>query len=157
MPNGRHTTSCPRCRRTLPGWTLSPAAKLCVDEARLAGKWVRVGRVNPWRRLELMASWDVDSVDGTYLAFAPEANGHRLSRWLRGALLHRRQPLLRVLPAALGRYGLWLRYQLVGVAVLAVPTSARTLTNVFPDCEPRRRNTDLVASVAVGGGPSTLT
>ena len=35
------------------------------------GKWVHVGRVNSWRRLDLVASWDVDSVDGTNLAFAP--------------------------------------------------------------------------------------
>ncbi len=74
--------SCPRCRQALREWKLSPAAKLCVDEARLGGKWVHVGRVNSWRRLELMASWDVDSVDGTYLAFAPDANGRHLSRWL---------------------------------------------------------------------------
>lgn len=39
-------------------------------------------------------------------------------------------------PAALRRYGLFRGRRLVGVAVLGVPTSARTLTNVFPDCEP---------------------
>ena len=59
------------------GVQLSVAAKLCVDEAQLMGKWVHVGRVNSWRRLDLVASWDVDSVDGTYLAFAPDANGAR--------------------------------------------------------------------------------
>ncbi len=47
------------------------------------GKWVHVGGVNSWRRLELVAGWDVDSVDATYLAFAPDANGRRLSCWLR--------------------------------------------------------------------------
>ena len=46
-------------------------------------KWVHVGRVNSWRRLDLVASWDVDSVDGTYLAFGPDANGARLATWLR--------------------------------------------------------------------------
>ena len=48
-----------------------------------SGKWVHVDRVNSWRRLDLVASWNVDSVDGTYLAFAPEANGRRLDGWLR--------------------------------------------------------------------------
>jgi hypothetical protein len=66
--------SCPSCASTLSEWKLSAAAKLCVDEARLMGKWVHVARVNSWRRLDLMASWDVDSVDGTFL-FAPDANG----------------------------------------------------------------------------------
>jgi len=75
--------SCPSCASTLSEWKLSAAAKLCVDEARLMGKWVHVGRVNSWRRLDLVASWDVDSVDGTYLAFAPDANGARLATWLR--------------------------------------------------------------------------
>ena len=74
---------CPSCGGGLQEWKLSAAAKACVDEARLGGKWVHVGRVNSWRRLELMASWNVDSVDGTYLAFGPDANGRRLARWLR--------------------------------------------------------------------------
>ena len=47
------------------------------------GKWVQVGRVNSWRRLDLVAGWNVDSVDGTYLAFAPDVNGARLATWLR--------------------------------------------------------------------------
>ncbi len=73
---------CPSCGDQRE-WKLSPAAKACVDEARLGGKWVHVGRVNSWRRLELMAGWNVDSVDGTYLAFGPDANGRRLAGWLR--------------------------------------------------------------------------
>ncbi len=39
--------------------------------------------MNSWRRFDLVASWDVDSVDGTHLAFAPDANGARLATWLR--------------------------------------------------------------------------
>jgi hypothetical protein len=72
-------------------WKLFPAAKLCVDEARLSGKWVHVGRVKLWRRLEFMASRNVDSVDGTYLAFGPTPTaggwpGGQARRlpWLRG-------------------------------------------------------------------------
>jgi hypothetical protein len=74
---------CPLCASELSEWKLSGAAELCVREARLAGKWVHVGRVNSWRRLDLVANWNVDSVDGTYLAFGPDANGARLARWLR--------------------------------------------------------------------------
>lgn len=47
------------------------------------GKWVHVGRVNSWTRLRLVTSWDVDSVDGAYLAFAPDANGSRPATGLR--------------------------------------------------------------------------
>ncbi len=65
------------------GVKLSEAARLCVEEARLAGKWVHVGRVNSWRRLALVASWNVDSVDGSYLALGPKANGRRMTGWLR--------------------------------------------------------------------------
>jgi hypothetical protein len=80
-PDRRST--CPRCSCSLREWKLSADAKLCVDEARLLGKWVHVGRVNSWRRLRHLASWNVDSVDGTYLAFGPDRNGTRLAGWLR--------------------------------------------------------------------------
>ena len=43
---------------------------------------VHVGRVRSWR-LDLVPSLDVDSVEGTYLAFGPDANGVRMTRWLR--------------------------------------------------------------------------
>lgn len=39
-------------------------------------------------------------------------------------------------PAATHRFGLWRDTRLVGAAVFGVPTSVRTLLNVFPDCEP---------------------
>jgi hypothetical protein len=41
-PTDRSRT-CRACARALSEWKLSPAAKLCVDEARLGGKWVHVG------------------------------------------------------------------------------------------------------------------
>ena len=77
------SSTCPRCSCSLREWKLSADAKLCVDEAQLLGKWVHVGRVNSWRRLRHVAAWDVDSVDGTYLAFGPDRNGARLAGWLR--------------------------------------------------------------------------
>jgi hypothetical protein len=63
-------------------WKLSQDAHDLVREAQLRGKWVHAGRVNSWKRLCLFASWDVDSVDGTYLRFGPEINGRHLARWL---------------------------------------------------------------------------
>ena len=63
-------------------WKLSDDAHDVVREAQFRGKWVHVGRVNSWRRLSLLADWDVDSVDGTYLRFGPDTNGRQLSRWL---------------------------------------------------------------------------
>ena len=63
-----------------------------MREARLLGKWVHVGRVNSWRRIHHAAIWGADSVDGTYLAFGPRANGARLTRWLEG--LGAQEPLL---------------------------------------------------------------
>jgi hypothetical protein len=74
---------CPHCGGGLAEWKVSPAAAACVQEARRYGKWTHMGRVNSWRRLELAASWGLDSVDGTYLAFGPDANGRRLAGWLR--------------------------------------------------------------------------
>lgn len=53
------------------GVKLLAAAKLCVDEARHMGEWVHVGRVNSWRRLDLAASWDVDSVAAPTWRFRP--------------------------------------------------------------------------------------
>ncbi len=50
-------------------------------------------------------------------------------------------------PAALRRYGLFCAQRLVGVAVLGVPTSAATLTNVFPGLEPYRESAVLARFV----------
>ncbi len=64
-------------------WKCSEAARLCVREAQLLGKWTHMGRVNSWKRLQLAASWSLDSVDGTFLAFGPDANAGRFLSWLR--------------------------------------------------------------------------
>ncbi|HSH58722.1 MAG TPA: hypothetical protein VK988_03590 [Acidimicrobiales bacterium] len=47
--------------------------------------------MDSWRPLDLVASWNVDLVVGTYLAFAPQVNGRRLEGWLRR--LHSQPPL----------------------------------------------------------------
>ena len=63
-------------------WKLSPVAASLIAEARERGKWVHVGRVNSRRRLRAVAAIGADSVDGTYLAFAPRSNLARLLGWL---------------------------------------------------------------------------
>lgn len=62
---------------------LSDLARSIVDEARARGKWVHMGRVNSRRRIQIAFEWGCDSVDGTYLAFAPDFNTPRLIDMLR--------------------------------------------------------------------------
>lgn len=49
-------------------WKLGPEAAELVYEAQDRKKWVHMGRVNTWRRLEYAKSIGVDSVDGTTLS-----------------------------------------------------------------------------------------
>lgn len=49
-------------------WKLSVDAARIVEAAKDRGKWVHMGRVNTWRRLEYAKSIGVDSVDGTKLS-----------------------------------------------------------------------------------------
>lgn len=57
------------------------AAALIVD-AKARGKRVHVGRVNSRKRFDRFAELGVDSVDGTFVAFAPTENAARLRKWL---------------------------------------------------------------------------
>ena len=52
-------------------WKLGPEVPPLVDEAKRRGKWVHMGRVNSWRRLEYARAIGCDSVDGTILRFNP--------------------------------------------------------------------------------------
>lgn len=63
------------------GFKLGREAATICRAARLAGKWSHVGRVNSWRRIEIVKDY-ADSVDGTLLGFGPTANWPRLSGWL---------------------------------------------------------------------------
>jgi hypothetical protein len=54
-----------------------------IAEAKRLGRHVHVGRVNSWRRLEHFAAAGADTVDGTYLAVAPDVNLPKLARWMR--------------------------------------------------------------------------
>lgn len=63
-------------------WKLSEASWRLCGEAKARGKWVHVGRVNSFRRLKACAVSGVDSADGTYLRFGPDANWPKLAGWL---------------------------------------------------------------------------
>jgi len=63
-------------------WKLGPAARDLAREASQRGKWVHMGRVNSFKRLQYADSIGCDSADGTYLTYAPGANLPRLLGWL---------------------------------------------------------------------------
>lgn len=63
-------------------WKLSEASWRLCAEAKQRGKWTHVGRVNSFRRLKACAVSGLDSADGTYLKFGPDANWPKLTAWL---------------------------------------------------------------------------
>jgi len=58
------------------------AGREAVRVAKWRGKRTHMGRVNSLRRLRAAASIGCDSVDGTFLRFAPDVNIPRLLAWL---------------------------------------------------------------------------
>ena len=63
-------------------WKLGEMSWALVAEAKRRGKFVHMGRVNSFRRLKACALSGVDSADGTYLKFGPDANWPKLTGWL---------------------------------------------------------------------------
>lgn len=63
-------------------WQHSEDAVALIREAKRRGLWVHMGRVNGLRRMRYAHALGVDSVDGTFLAFGPDANRPRLDGWL---------------------------------------------------------------------------
>lgn len=63
-------------------WKMGSGAVRCIDKAKKDGKWVHVGRVNTQRRIAYFQQLNVDSVDGTCLAYGPEVNRWRLEKQL---------------------------------------------------------------------------
>lgn len=61
---------------------LGEVAADVIREAKARGKYVHVGRVNSRKRFQMFAELGVDSVDGTFLTFAPRQNIHRLLSWV---------------------------------------------------------------------------
>jgi hypothetical protein len=57
---------------------LSETSREVTQMAKERGKWVHMGRVNSQKRIRLAYEWGCDSVDGTFLAFAPDYNTPRL-------------------------------------------------------------------------------
>jgi hypothetical protein len=72
---------CPHCSRLLTEWKLGAAARALVAAAKARGKRVHMGRVNSARRWRYAAAIGCDSVDGTYLTFAPDANLPKVLAW----------------------------------------------------------------------------
>lgn len=52
-------------------WKLGRAAAGLIQEAKQRGKWVHMGRVNSFTRIEYAASLGVDSIDGTHFSIEP--------------------------------------------------------------------------------------
>lgn len=50
-------------------WKLGEEARMLMKEAQAQGKWVHMGRVNSWRRVEYAKACGVDSIDGTQLSW----------------------------------------------------------------------------------------
>jgi hypothetical protein len=63
-------------------YKLSPEAAAFAADAKAHGKWVHMGRVNSFRRIEYAAWIGCDSADGTYLTFGPDTNLPKLTSWL---------------------------------------------------------------------------
>lgn len=63
-------------------WKTGHESGAIATEAKRRGRWVHMGRVNSLRRLQAAASMGCDSVDGTFLKYAPDTNWPRLLRWL---------------------------------------------------------------------------
>lgn len=65
------------------GYKLGPTAAGLIREAREAGKWTHVGRVNSFKRLDYSHAIGADSADGTFLRFGRKGENYpRLTGWL---------------------------------------------------------------------------
>lgn len=64
-------------------WKLGDKARALVAEAKTCGKWVHMGRVNSFGRIDYARHIGCDSADGTYLIFGPDVNLPKLLGWLR--------------------------------------------------------------------------
>tara|TARA_R100001510_G_C7633424_1_gene191957 strand:+ start:297 stop:902 length:606 start_codon:yes stop_codon:yes gene_type:complete len=74
-------------------WKLGPEAADIASEAKKRNKWVHMGRVNSFKRMRLAAAIGCDSVDGTYVAFAPDKNKGKVEKWIKQL---KQQPLLKM-------------------------------------------------------------
>ncbi|MDA8287768.1 MAG: hypothetical protein M0014_04795 [Actinomycetota bacterium] len=64
-------------------WKMSEEAYSLAAAARDRGKWVHMGRVNSWKRLDWASTIGCDSSDGTFTRFGkPEEMVSRIAAWL---------------------------------------------------------------------------
>lgn len=63
-------------------WKMGEGARLLVEVAQAAGKWVHMGRVNSWRRMVYARSIGCDSVDGSKFAQWRDTYLPQMLRWL---------------------------------------------------------------------------
>lgn len=60
----------------------SEAARDLIHEAKRRGRWVHVGRVNSKRRIEMVAEWGADSIDGSGFGKWAATQIPRALRWM---------------------------------------------------------------------------
>lgn len=78
-------------------WKLGAPARVLMEQAKARGVKTHMGRVNTLARLTIAARHGYDSVDGTYIARAPDENLPNLLRYLRTARRLAEHPSLEVL------------------------------------------------------------
>lgn len=66
-------------------------ARRILIEARLRGKLAHVARCNSGRATQAAYDMGADTVDGTFLAFAPDTNARRMERWFERMCAHERR------------------------------------------------------------------
>jgi hypothetical protein len=81
LPRG-HKVKCPFCHRPATEWKKGAIARGLVGEAKALGLQVHMGRVNSGVRTQYAEAIGCDSVDGTYLTFAPDTNFPKILGWL---------------------------------------------------------------------------
>jgi hypothetical protein len=64
-------------------WKVSESAYAMTVNARNRGKWVHMGRVNSWERLDFASTIGCDSSDGTFIKHGPPLEmAERIKSWL---------------------------------------------------------------------------
>lgn len=81
MPGGKATR----------GFKTSQTARRIAIEARLRGKHVHVARCNSGTATQAAYDLGATSVDGTFLAYAPDHNARRMEGWFRRLCAHERR------------------------------------------------------------------
>jgi hypothetical protein len=73
------------------GFKTSQTARRIVIEARLRGKHAHVARCNSGRAVQAAYDMGAESVDGTFLAYAPDHNARRMEGWFERLCAHERR------------------------------------------------------------------